>query len=582
LAISLAVSGLLWLGTVTDVFRGVPRMLADRLPGHVGQILMAFVLLSAGLALFAVRLWRVGSREATGRAVAETRFRSLVEEMPAVTITWDPRRSPGSRAPRYISPQVASVFGLRADEWRSNPRLWVDRIHPDERLSIEYRHLDRDGAVMWVREESSVVEHEPAGRPTLVQALLFDVTERKRAEEQLVEAEARYRTLVERVPAVTYIWDATFQSGEVPAAYVSPQIEFLLGYSQAEFEDPKLWHRLVHPDDLDRVLAEWAASQEGTMPFRSEYRMRARDGHLVWVRDEAVLVGRDEQGHPLFQGVMFDVTERKLADEKLRAAERRYRALVENMPVVTYLSDYLNDPPQRYIAPRIHQLLGYMQGEWMADPGIWRSLIHPADRERVLAEVGRTDRTGDPFIMEYRLLAKDGSVVWVRDEAVIVEQGPTTDRSVWQGVFVDITRRKEAEQRLREAEERYRTLVENLPAVAYIDDVDERTTPIYVSPQVETLFGYTPGEWFEAENFDVIHHDDRDRVLAAIDRHNRLGEPFDAEYRFLAKDGRWRWISDRAAVVRDELGGILFLAGGDLRHHRAQAGGGGAAGERAS
>jgi len=579
LLISLAVVGLLWLGGETDVYRGIARKLARRFPA-ADELVVGLSLASVGLLFFAIRLWGAGRREAAGRAEAESRFRTLVEEMPAATFTWDPRRSAGSRVPTYVSPQVGSLFGVAPEEWRSNPRAWTERIHPDDRPevlraylhaprdggsgNIEYRYRHPDGRVVWVREESSVVERDAAGRPTLVQALLFDITERRRAEDQLAEAEARYRTLVERVPAVTYIWNSSFHADEAPAAYVSPQIEFLLGYSPAEFRDPGLWRRLVHPDDLDRVLTEWAACQDGEVPFRSEYRMLARDDRVVWVRDEAVLVARDEQGRPLFQGVMFDITDRKLADERVRAAESRYRSLVENMPAVTYLADYLNDPPERYVAPGIERLLGYSVAEWLGEPGIWRSLIHPDDRERVLAEVERTDVTGDPFSMEYRMLSKDGRVVWVRDDAVIVERGPTPARSVWQGVFVDITRQKEAESRLARAEETYRTLVEQLPVVVYQDAVDDTSTALYLSPGYERMFGYRLEERLRDPNFwiDHLHPDDRDRVVAESRRTNETGDPFVAEYRFIAKDGRVVWVRDEAVLIEGERGplwqGILM------------------------
>lgn len=572
LLISLAVATLLWLGSVTGAFEGIYRLLRRTFRGRLDEILVACLLVAAGLALFSTRLWRSGGREAARRAEAETRFRTLVEEMPAVTYTWDPRRSFGARAPKYVSPQVEAMFGFTAAEWVANPRLWIDRIHPEdryrvvraldrgprpgERLGIEYRHMKEDGGVMWVREEASVIAREASGRPRLAQSLLFDVTERLRAEEQVAEAEARYRTLVERVPAVTYIWDTSFQNDEVPATYISPQIEFLLGYSQAEFRDPTLWSRLVHNDDLERVRAEWSACRDGEVPFRSEYRMSTRDRRLVWVRDEAVRISTDDQGRPLYQGVMFDITDRKLADEKLRAAEQRYRSLVENMPVVTYISDSLNDPPQRYVAPGIEELLGYTPAEWLADTRIWSALLHPVDRARVLAEARRTEETGDPFSMEYRMLAKDGSVVWVRDEAVLMERMPETGGSVRQGVFVDITQRKEAEARLLEAEETYRTLVEQLPVVVYQDAVDDVSTALYISPQYEEMFGFPPEARLRDPDFwvDHLHPDDRDRVLAESKRTNETGDPFVVEYRFLGLNGRVVWVRDEAMLIRDSEG----------------------------
>src|SRR5207249_11193736 len=107
-----------------------------------------------------------------------------------------------------------------------------------------------------------------------------------------------------------------------------------------------------------------------------------------------------------------------------------------------------------------------------------------------------------PFSMEYRMMGKDGRIVWVRDEAVVVERDRKGLWNVWQGVLMDITERKQAEERFLEAETRYRSLVETIPAVTYVDLVDELSTTVYVSPQIETMLGYTPKHWREDTTLD--------------------------------------------------------------------------------
>jgi PAS domain S-box-containing protein len=132
----------------------------------------------------------------------------------------------------------------------------------------------------------------------------------------LVAAEARYRTLVEQIPAVTYA-APSFQRGA--PLYMSPQIEQLLGFPVAAWTtDPTIWERQVHPEDRLRVQAELATSQNDQKPFRCEYRMLAQDGHVVWVRDEAVLIYDARDRAPYSQGVLVNITERK-QDEAQRA-----------------------------------------------------------------------------------------------------------------------------------------------------------------------------------------------------------------------------------------------------------------------
>jgi diguanylate cyclase (GGDEF)-like protein/PAS domain S-box-containing protein len=143
------------------------------------------------------------------------------------------------------------------------------------------------------------------------------VTENKDSERALRAAEARYRQMVEQTLIVIYI-KAADRTGSI--LYISPQIEALTGYPPAKWlEDKTLWEKLLHPDDRDPVQVEIMRMNETRQPSASEYRMIARNGQVVWMRDEAVLV-KDEKGQPRFwQGVLHDITQRKRREEDLWA-----------------------------------------------------------------------------------------------------------------------------------------------------------------------------------------------------------------------------------------------------------------------
>jgi PAS domain S-box-containing protein len=154
-------------------------------------------------------------------------------------------------------------------------------------------------------------------------AVAVDVSERVQAQANAKEASSRYETLVTRLPLVTYLYAARDRSSPI---YVSPQIEALLGYSSDEWlAQSDLPSRLIHRDDRDRVVQGAAKSAGTDAPFLSEYRMLARDGHVVWVRDEATTI-RDDTGDPTYiQGYLLDISEQKLGDEdreRLQEAER--------------------------------------------------------------------------------------------------------------------------------------------------------------------------------------------------------------------------------------------------------------------
>jgi PAS domain S-box-containing protein len=141
--------------------------------------------------------------------------------------------------------------------------------------------------------------------------------------------EARYRALVEQIPAVVFLASV---EGSLNDIYVSPQIESLLGFTQKEWtSNPVLWFRQLHPDDRDRLSQEFAQTCVTGQPFRSIVRVFSRDGALVWVHAEARLV-RDESGRPLFlRGVGFDITEQQKAEHTRRQLllEQQARAAAE-------------------------------------------------------------------------------------------------------------------------------------------------------------------------------------------------------------------------------------------------------------
>ncbi len=146
--------------------------------------------------------------------------------------------------------------------------------------------------------------------------VLRDITERKRAEEASWDAEAKYRALVEQLPAIIYI----VELGKVNRTiYISPQIESLLGFSQAGWlADPDLWIKQLHPDDRESVLSEVRGKDTSGEPLDLEYRVLTRDGRVLWFRNQTTLV-RDETGRIRYShGVMFDITERKQAEEALK------------------------------------------------------------------------------------------------------------------------------------------------------------------------------------------------------------------------------------------------------------------------
>lgn len=273
-----------------------------------------------------------------------------------------------------------------------------------------------------------------------------EISERKRAE-------TRFRTLVEQIPAVTYIQEPIESGNPKTVTYMSPQYETMFGYpAESEVIDEDHWLRTLHPEDRERVLAEEVRTDETGKPFRIEYRQYAKDGSVVWVRDEAVLM-RDEEGLPLYWlGVQYNITEQKQAEEALRQSEELYRTVVEQAAENIFLVDV---ETRRVLEANaaLRRSLGYTPEEFN-DITLYDIVAH--DRQSVDQNTKRILEEGRRFLGERRYRRKDGSLVDVEVSASAISYG---GREVMCVVAHDITERKKAEEALDEAREAERNRI---------------------------------------------------------------------------------------------------------------------------
>ncbi|MGZ5129439.1 MAG: sensor histidine kinase [Actinomycetota bacterium] len=456
---------------------------------------------------------------------ARRRSRSLIADLDAVV--WEADAATGTFA--YVSDGIERILGLAPTAWMRGREGWLASIHPEDRdlvddararaaatglaFDLTYRLVGADGDPVRVRDLGHVVPAE-GDRPPMLRGIIVPATDDGPGAE-LLDTEARYRTLIEQLPAIVYSEDV--ESDRLRLVYVNPRVQELLGITPEEWiADAGVWFRMIHPDDLDRVRHENERTEATGEPFSIEYRMIARDGRVVWFRDEAVLVCDEADGTPRYwQGVMIDITDRKVAETQLAEAEARFRALVEQTPTITYI-DALEGPASTiYISPQTTTILGYSPQDWYDDPNLWSTIVHPEDRERTASP--------DPDLADavYRLVARDGRVVWVHDQARLITDD-AGEPMYWQGVLVDITEQKRAEaleadlaserqtaHELREADELKNTF---LQAVAH----DLRSPLTAILGLSGTL---------ERDEIDLDRDDTRDfarRITANAQRMDRL------------------------------------------------------------
>ena len=286
------------------------------------------------------------------------------------------------------------------------------------------------------------------------------------AADQLPNLETRYRSLVDHLPAVLYIDGVATGQHMVD---VGPGIRDLLGIEPSEWLDHyQGWERYIHPADRDRVVAASDQAVATGGQFRAEYRALHADGHIVWIRDESVLI-EDAHGVPSYWlGFMLDVTELMSTRVDLEAATTQYGALVEQIPAIVY-QDVADDSwTTAYVSPQVQTILGVAPEEWVGDSKLWSEMLHPEDRERTIEAVERGVVSGQPYAVEYRMIARDGRVVWFQDSALVLPDAEGRPALI-QGVMLDITERQQVEERL--AYLAYHDNITDLPNKAMFDEL---------------------------------------------------------------------------------------------------------------
>jgi PAS domain S-box-containing protein len=459
-----------------------------------------------------------------------------------------------------------------------------------------------------LRQVTKALDHRHKGLERHNAALAKALEERDQAEVRVSEAERNYRSLVEQLPLAMY---KTRLDETSSCIYMSPQIEALVGYTPLEcMTDPELFVKILHPEDRERSLAAHRAAYESGESFSITYRVIAKDGRAVWIHDE-VTIAKDAAGRPLHaQGFLLDVTSRK-ADQEER--ERQHAELSALHETALLLIDELD--PQKLlerIAVQAGELVGtrntyvYLReedglrvavgtGSFANNVGqrigkgdglagrVWES-GEPLAVDDYSSWEGRLDRFADASFhavvgVPLRSRSEIVGVLGLAHEDAHRHFGPTEiallsrfahlaalaleSTRLYAAAQDELQERRRAERALREAELRYRTLVEHLPLATYISPADESVGNLYVSPQVETLLGFPAEEWISNPGLlhEAVHPDDLERVLAEADRVRETGEPLRSEYRYVAADGRIVWVLDETILVRDESGTPLWVQG---------------------
>jgi PAS domain S-box-containing protein len=306
------------------------------------------------------------------------------------------------------------------------------------------------------------------------------------AEMQSLNVEARYRAIVEQIPAVVFM--AYLDEG-IGQAYVSPQIEATLGFSQREWlEDPIRWYQQIHPDDKQRWSVEAAEMFLSGNPLRSAYRVMSRDGRVIWFHCEAKMMRRSN-GQPWFiHGVAFDISELKRTEEALQEERDVLSAILETVGALVVVLD----PEGRIV--RFNRTCEQTTGFSFAEVNgrrVWDLFLAPSDRERFKAGFDQLLRGSAPREEESYWLTRNGDRRLIRWSTtilsgsghavryVIASGTDITERKLLERTILDISGR---EQR-RIGQDLHDGLGQHLTGIAFMSKVQEQKLAEKLRPE---------------------------------------------------------------------------------------------------
>ncbi len=424
---------------------------------------------------------------------------------------------------------------------------------------------------------------DPEGAITGTIGVALDVSDREHTEAKLRASEQRYRDLFESSPIA--LWEEDFSAAkayidELRATGVTDLRAYFLEHPEAVRHCAKLV-RILQVNKATLALTEAASEEELLGPidrtftedtyetFREELLALA-SGHTTY---EAETVGRMLRGRTRHYSIRLsvppahaaslsmvlvsaiDISARKRAEEALRTSERRFAVAFDSSPVTLAISTFEEG---RFVAVNSTglRMFGYTPeeaiGQTAFELGIW---VDPDQRDELFGGL----QEGETRRAEVELRMKNGDI---RTHLLSVARFDAEGEAFLLTAGVDVTERNQAEEALRAAEERYRTLAEELPLVTYVASLDTGAA-IYMSPQVEELLGYPVEEHLGSLDllWRILHPDDRERVLRETEAALARGELFEGEYRLIAKDGHVVWIRDQATIVHDDQGRALYGQG---------------------
>ena len=391
----------------------------------------------------------------------------------------------------------------------------------------------------------------------------LDITERKLAEEALQASEEKNRSLIQNIPDVVWTTDE-----EGHSTYISSNVERVYGFTAQEIceRGAELWLGRIHSDDGERVQTSFDAVFKEGVQLDIEYRIRRKDGEWIWLQDRSI-GAYEKDGIKYADGVFYDITERKKAEEAQKMSEQRLVLAHEAAGMGMFDWDLAQDKAacnDHYfglfgLEPRAHML---SQEDWLA-------MVYPDDRARAQEEVAHTLTGKAPYDTEYRVVWPDKSVKWISSKAkVFYDDDGMACRMI--GAMTDVTEQKETRLAL-EAEQRFTEKAINAQVDTFFVFNPDTGKPVTWTKSFSQISGYSDKEIMTMKAPDAWYsQEDLNKTAAAIGQMGEKGYST-VELSLRTKSRGVIPFEYRSSMIEGEGGETLIIAVGRDITERTQA-----------
>lgn len=459
------------------------------------------------------------------------------------------------QTPETFHPTNANTIAQVPDEDQPVVRQAIQSLFMGA-ASCRFQHRVHrpDGATIWLDVEGRL-ERDGDGQPARMWGVSQDITEQRTAESDLRQSETRYRLLVQHARVV--IWEANPETFDF--TYVSEYCEELTGYPPAAWLEPGFWASHIHPEDAEHAINYCLSATREGQDHQFEYRLQHARGGYVWVEDVVKVVV--ENGRVVaVRGALIDRTARKAAEQALRESEARLRRLGDSLPGgAVYVLQRTSSGERNflYVSQGLERILGVTPEEAMRDSNAVYGLIPADDVERMAAAECASMTNLTPFDCEFRERTRGGELRWLHCRSF--PRRLVDGSTIWDGVVLDITERKRAEQRVREA-----LNIFNAGRAVLVRW--QKAFPYRMEAVTESIrqFGYSPEEFTSGQLnwIDIIFPDDFDRTHEElIDALGNQRSHLEQRYKIRTKSGEIRWIYDFTVPVFDSEGQVTHADG---------------------